>query len=60
MHGLAVCVKEGLPFAWDLFLENLRILSYVFDWLDFTQCPTPCFIKLMIIPVLIGIISMII
>ena len=22
MHGLAVCVKEGLPFAWDLSLEN--------------------------------------
>ena len=22
MHGLAVYKKEGLPFAWDLFLEN--------------------------------------
>ena len=22
MHGLRVYVKEGLPFAWDLFLEN--------------------------------------
>ena len=22
MHGLAVYVKEGLPFEWDLFLEN--------------------------------------
>ena len=22
MHGLAVHVKEGLPFAWDLPLEN--------------------------------------
>ena len=22
MHGLAVYVKEGLSFAWDLFLEN--------------------------------------
>ena len=22
MHGLAVYVKEGLPFAWGLFLEN--------------------------------------
>ena len=22
MHGPAVYVKEGLPFAWDLFLEN--------------------------------------
>ena len=22
MHGLTVYVKEGLPFAWDLYLEN--------------------------------------
>ena len=22
MHGLTVHVKEGLPFAWDLSLEN--------------------------------------
>ena len=22
MHGLAVYVKEGLPFAWDLSLES--------------------------------------
>ena len=22
MHGLAVYVKEGLPFAWDVSLEN--------------------------------------
>ena len=22
MHGLAVYVKEGLPFAWDLSLKN--------------------------------------
>ena len=22
MHGLTVYVQEGLPFAWDLFLEN--------------------------------------
>ena len=22
LHGLAVYVKEGLPFAWDLLLEN--------------------------------------
>ena len=26
MHGLAVYVKEGLPFAWGLFLENCRFL----------------------------------
>ena len=40
MHGLAVYVKEGLPFAQDLFLEKktLQILIYVFDWLYFTQC----------------------
>ena len=31
MHGLAVYVKEGLPFAWDLSLEK---------WLYFTQCLT--------------------
>ena len=34
MHGLAVYVKEGLPFARDL---TLRILTYVFDWLYFTS-----------------------
>ena len=22
MHGLAVYVEEGLPFTWDLFVEN--------------------------------------
>ena len=38
MHGLAVYVKEGLPFARGLSLENLLILVYVFDWLYFTQC----------------------
>ena len=27
-HGLAVDVKEGLPFGWDLSLENF---TYVFD-----------------------------
>ena len=40
MHGLAVYVKEGLSFAWDLSLETLQILIYVFDWLYFTQCLT--------------------
>ena len=39
MHGLAVYVKEGLPFAWVLSLENSAD-SYVFDWLYFTQCLT--------------------
>ena len=36
IRGLAVCVKEELPFAWDLSLENLAD-SY---WLYFTQCLT--------------------
>ena len=31
MHGLAVYVKEGLPFTRHLSLETLRILTYVFD-----------------------------
>ena len=33
MHGLAVYVKEAIPFAWDISLE---ILTYVFDRLYFT------------------------
>ena len=37
MHGLAVYVKEGLPFAWSFLLQ---ILTYVFDLLYFTQCLT--------------------
>ena len=41
MHGLAVYVKEGFPFARDLSLEiSRKILTYVFDWLYFTQCLT--------------------
>ena len=43
MHGLPVYVKEGLPFGRDLSLEfqkTLQILTYVFDWLYFTQCLT--------------------
>ena len=40
MHGLAVYVKEGLPFARDLSLETLQILTYVFDLIYFTQCLT--------------------
>ena len=39
MHGIAVYVEEGLPFARDLSLENSAD-SYVFDWLYFTQCLT--------------------
>ena len=40
MHGLAVYVKEGLPFTRDLSLENPAESTYVFDWLYFTQCFT--------------------
>ena len=28
MHGLAIYVKEGLPFAWDLSLENHKNFVY--------------------------------
>ena len=38
MHGLPVYVKEGLPFAWDISLENSADSYYVFDQLYFTQC----------------------
>ena len=31
MHGLAVYVKEGLPFSQDVSLETLQILTYIFD-----------------------------
>ena len=38
MNGLAVYLKEGLPFARDVFLENCRkLLTYVFNSLYFTQ-----------------------
>ena len=36
MHGLAVYMKEGLNFERDLS----RILTYVLEWLYFTQCLT--------------------
>ena len=36
MHGLAVYVKEGLPFAQNLSLENCGFLLHAFDWLYFT------------------------
>ena len=39
MHGLTVYVREGLPFALELSLENPAD-SYVLDWLYFTQCLT--------------------
>ena len=37
MYGLAVYVKEGLPFVWDLSPKNLWIFTYAFDWLYFIQ-----------------------
>ena len=40
MHGLAVYVKESLPFARDLSLENSADSHYVFGLLYFTQCLT--------------------
>ena len=39
MDGVAVDVKQELPFAWDLSVENW-ILSDVFDWLYLIQCLT--------------------
>ena len=36
MHGLAVYVKEGLPFAWDLSLENFAD-SYYLKW-PYSDC----------------------
>ena len=49
MHGLAVYVKEGLPFAWDLSLENsadsylcfrLALLHSVFYFFFLYQSPS--------------------
>ena len=40
MHALVVYVKEGLPFAQDLSLENSEDSYLCFDWLYFTQCVT--------------------
>ena len=37
MHGLLVYVEERFPFTKDLYLEN-SILTYIFNWLYFTQC----------------------
>ena len=34
MHAHAVYVKEGVPFAWDLSVENSAD-SYLSFWLDF-------------------------
>ena len=40
MHGLAVYVKEGLPVARDLSLENYADSYLCFGWLYLTQCLT--------------------
>ena len=40
MQGLAVYLKEGLPFARDISLENFADLYNVFDWLYFAQSLT--------------------
>ena len=40
MHDLAVYVKEGLPFVWDLPLENSTDSYLCLDCLYFTQCLT--------------------
>ena len=39
IHDLPVYVREGLPFAQALSLENSAD-SYVFNWLYFAQCLT--------------------
>ena len=44
MYGLAVSMKKGLSFAQYLSLENLEILTTVFDRLYFTQCLTSFYI----------------
>ena len=40
MHGLAVNVKEGLLLHGTYLQKTVQILTYVFDWLYFTQCLT--------------------
>ena len=40
MYVLTVYVKEGVLFALDVCLENSMVLTYVFNWLYFTQCLT--------------------
>ena len=42
VHGLAVYVKEGLPFAWGLSLENTPNSYLCFQLLYFSHCLT-CF-----------------
>ena len=40
MHGLAVYVNEGLPFAQTYHQKTLQIYTYVFDLIYLTQCLT--------------------
>ena len=40
IHGLAVYVKEGLPFGWDLSLENSADSYLCFQIALLTQCLT--------------------
>ena len=40
MHSLTVYVKEGLPFAWDLSLENCRfLLMFLTGFTSFSVLP---------------------
>ena len=41
MHGLAIYLKEGLPFTWDLSLEN-SAYSYLCFRLTYVYCFTQC------------------
>ena len=43
MHGLAVYVKKGLPFAQDLILENSADSYSILEWLYFIQYLTSFF-----------------
>ena len=42
-NAFAVYEKEGLPFAWDLSLENSVDFYLCFPWLYFIQCLTSFF-----------------
>ena len=48
MYGLAVYVKEGLPFARDLSLENCRFLLMFLTGFTSTQCLTPLWISFIV------------
>ena len=38
MYGLVVYIKEELPLHETYFQKTLQTITYVFDWLYFTQC----------------------